>query len=105
MTEQIFLQQGHALTGHNYLNGSRVVAENRFRAMFGISNIVCSIIWHNVQHPHDGQPVHLLYALMLLKMYETEHIYHALTGVDEKTFRKWAWIYVEIIATQVDVVS
>jgi len=42
MTEQIFLQQGHLLTGHNYINGSTIVGEERFRAMFGVSN-KCSL--------------------------------------------------------------
>jgi len=68
MTEQIFLQQGHLLTGHNYINGSTIVGEERFRAMFGVSNVVCSIVWNNIcHHPSGGQPLHLLYALMFLK--------------------------------------
>ncbi|CAK4151827.1 unnamed protein product [Aphanomyces euteiches] len=40
------------------------------------------------QRPPNTTPQHLLWALMFLKTYATEGEYHALTGADEKTFRK-----------------
>ncbi|KAG9414463.1 hypothetical protein AC1031_013822 [Aphanomyces cochlioides] len=48
--------------------------------------------------PPNTTPPHLLWALMFLKTYATEGEYHALTGADEKTFRKWCWIWVNIIS-------
>ena len=35
---------------------------------------------------------------MFLKMYISEHGNRQLTGADEKTFRKWAWMAVRAIA-------
>ena len=54
-----------------------------------------------------GQPKHLLWALMLLKLYAAESVLRTLAGgVDEKTYRKWAWLYVyEISDLQYKVVS
>ena len=43
-------------------------------------------------------------ALLYLKVYSTEEVYHAISGADEKTFRKWSWIYVSLIA-KLNVVS
>jgi hypothetical protein len=36
---------------------------------------------------------------MFLKVYACERVFQALTGVDEKTFRKWAWLYVHAIGS------
>ena len=42
---------------------------------------------------------HLLWALMLLKTYETEPgIASWVGGIDEKTLRKWAWVFIEEIS-------
>jgi hypothetical protein len=56
----------------------------------------------------DGaKPVHLLWALMLLKLYCAEAVLCTLAGgVHEQTFRKWAWRFVnEISELQYGVVS
>ena len=42
--------------------------------------------------------MHLLWALLFLKRYDTEHTNHSITGADEKTFRKWVWIFVDMLA-------
>ena len=44
------------------------------------------------------KPVYLLWALLFLKCYNTNTRNAAITGVDEKTFRHWSWIFVEAIA-------
>eukprot|EP00171_Calliarthron_tuberculosum_P003542 IDg3542t1 len=41
----------------------------RFRALFGVSPTVCSLLWSLMcdRHPPKGQPRHLLWSLMFLK--------------------------------------
>ena len=42
------------------------------------------------------KPTHLLWALLFLKTYSTEPtLASRVGGVDEQTFRKWAWFYLE----------
>jgi hypothetical protein len=55
----------------------------------------------------NSQPIHLLWALLLLKVYGKEEELASLAGaVDEKTFRKWSHIFVEKISyLQPEVVS
>ena len=57
----------------------------------------------------SGSPeiAHLLWALMFLKMYAKEATTSRLAGgVDEKTYRKWVWLFVSAIADlEGDVVS
>jgi hypothetical protein len=46
-----------------------------------------------------GEPCHLLWALLLLKTYETESVLAGLCGgVNEDTFHKWAWHFIEKIS-------
>ena len=53
----------------------------------------CCWYWADPDAPDDkiAEPVHLLWALMLLKIYSTEVVLSGLCGVDEDTFCKWAW--------------
>ena len=78
----------------------------RFRALFGASPAVCSVVWSLASRslPPKARPIHLLWALLFLKVYATEHANASLAGVDEKTFRKWAWALLESISN-LDVVS
>lgn len=79
---------------------SQVVQERRFRALFGISAAVCAKAWDLIVDdlPHGASPVHLLWSLLFLKVYASEHNNHLITGADEKTFRKWTWIFLERLA-------
>ena len=78
----------------------------RFRAHFGTTPTVCLIIWErldpfeSILPYHRGvQFKHLLWALLFMKIYGTEHLHTSLVGgVDEKTFRKWSWIFIDAIA-------
>ena len=52
-----------------------------------------------------ANPVHLLWALRLLKSYNTEaELAAEAGGKDEKTYRKWAWLYITGIATLAPIV-
>jgi hypothetical protein len=82
------------------------VEDARFRAHFGTSANICCDLW-NMIGADRGKPVHLLWALMLLKLYCAEAVLCTLAGgVHEQTFRKWAWLFVnEISELQYKVVS
>ena len=76
----------------------------RWRATFGASPAVCSILWSRMRMilpaaPNNVEPKHLMWCLLFLKTYVTEHTGAAMVGgVDEDTFRKWRWFFVEAIA-------
>ena len=69
----------------------------RFRAHFCVTPSLCAEIWARLAFQPSGKPIHLLWALLFLKTYSTEHVHAAFCQVDEKTFRKWAWIYIKLI--------
>ena len=48
--------------------------------------------------PNSVNPDHLLWALMFMKVYTNETVLASVAGCTEKTFRKWAWFYMEAIA-------
>lgn len=87
----------------------------RFKAMFGTGPDNCARIWAMIDPfasmPAGVQVVHLLWALMFLKLYDSESVLSSLAGgsgeaVDEQTFRKWCWLFVgEISHLQYRVVS
>jgi hypothetical protein len=108
MSEDEFYVQGCNITKHKPSNSYRI-GIRRFRGLFGSTPQICSIIWARIAadnaHPAGSQPVHLLYALLLLKTYGTEEECKAMTGRDEKTFRKWAWMYIDLMARHVHSIS
>jgi hypothetical protein len=92
--------------------GSSLVFERRFRAHFGVSSFVASQCWELlVQQEHqDLTELHsidrYLWALMLLMNYDTEEVNCTkASGVDEQTFRRWAWDFVERVAELESVVE
>ena len=78
----------------------------RFKRSFGITPYIVSCLWRMIVQkgylnnlgPRSIKPVHLLWALMLLRCYHKEEINAERADCDEKTFRKWAWFYAECIA-------
>ena len=108
VTEESFYLAGCFMTRHD-TTSSRDVGLRRFREFFGTSPGICIIIWQSFVmaqvHPHASEPKHLLCALLLLNRYLTESVNHAITALDEKTFRKWARIYIVLMATELHVVS
>ncbi|KAI0556617.1 hypothetical protein FGB62_352g06 [Gracilaria domingensis] len=73
----------------------------RFRSIFGVSTDLVLNLWLLAKNSlPDGREIkHLLWALMFLKLYNTEHTNAAICGVDEKTFRKWSFAVVRSIST------
>eukprot|EP00536_Pseudo-nitzschia_multiseries_P002741 jgi/Psemu1/6213/gm1.6213_g len=70
-------------------------AIRRFKACFGASGTIVADVWNRIvdQEPIEsgGEPNHLLWALIHLKVYST-------------TFSKWAWYFIEWIADLKDAV-
>jgi hypothetical protein len=90
--------------------GSQKTRNRRFRSFFGTSGLVCHKAWELLQASGslDEYPGltwdHFLWSLSFLKCYSTEAQLSALYGIDEKTYRKWVWLCVELISL-LDVVS
>lgn len=91
-----FWKLGHDLSGHNLCNSERV-GMRRYKAMFGVTPNVCHIIWKLIQSrlPEGNTPTHLLWTLYFLKNYNTEEVNRAVFHADEKTIRKWVWVFVD----------
>jgi hypothetical protein len=92
--------------------GSAVTADRRFRAWFGTSATVATMAWTLLRSDDEWKSLtkakeRFLWALMLLKRYKTEeNLAASAGGVDKKTFRKWAWHFVDMISfLEPDVVS
>ena len=78
-----------------------------FRENFGIDPALCSLVWYILTEDEDyattfptgAHPKHLLWALLMLKVYSTESSLCAIAKVKSpKTFRKWAWVFVVAMA-------
>jgi hypothetical protein len=88
MTEQVFFELGLQISrSHESLAESTTT--RRLKIMFGVSPAVCSRLYALLPYPKTVQPIHLLYTLLFFKCYPTEHQMHAITGLDEKTSRKY----------------
>jgi hypothetical protein len=102
-----FLHLGKKIIGLR-ANRSEKIARRRFKAHFGATPEKCTTVWNLVcrSSSNNGlpfeqvaKPEHLLWGLMLMKMYATEITMAAKVGTDEKTFRKRAWQAIEAIAS------
>ena len=82
-----------------------------FREAFGCSSRECSLAWLLVadgwtNRPKQATKIRFLWALSLLKTYDTETNMANSCGVDEKTFRKWAWFFIQELSFRIgDIVS
>ena len=92
---------GRQLAGYSRSASERIRLE-RFNSFFGVNPIIVSVVWSmlidNQMCSRSPNPVHLLWALLFLKLYDTTSNLAALARCDEKTFRKWSWFYIESIA-------
>ncbi|GKZ00550.1 hypothetical protein MPSEU_001007400 [Mayamaea pseudoterrestris] len=77
--------------------------DRRFRSTFGTTPAICSILWDKLDPERfihkRAEPKHLLWGLMLMKLYLPERAIVSLAGgVDEKTFSKWSWLFIDQIS-------
>lgn len=83
---------------HHY---NETTMDRKTRGFFGAPCVVIEDLWHRMQPLDDpaGQRIHLLWALVFLKVYSTEDVHCRLVGIkDPKTFRKWSWYMLSKIA-------
>ena len=83
------------------------IEERRFRALFGCSAIVATELWKLLDVydfiPEGGKLIHMLWALLFVKVYPTEETLVKLCGdpmgnPDKKTTRKWIRLLMEAIS-------
>src|SRR5687767_2288189 len=114
ITVATFLTEGTVLMGmkskKNKLSYSAVI-NRRFRSYFGICPLICFRVWEKIIGEPDiieidgsVRPTHLLWALMSMKMYNSQEVNLTIAGVDEKTFRKYTWPIIKAIS-ELDMVS
>lgn len=90
---------------------SEQVFDRCFRAHFGASLTVACFVWElllrEAELPNEATVERFLWACMLMKTYATEEVNCSkASGVDEQTFREWAWFFVfEISYLEPHVVS
>lgn len=76
---------------------------NLFKTHFGVSPRICRRVWMLLcQHdlvPDGGLIVHLLWALMFLKVYSIEEVLAAKVGCTVKTYMKWTWKFIRRMST------
>jgi hypothetical protein len=97
-TASEFEQLGMAIMNRGNDGGSSQTRDRRFRSHFGATPEICAHVWDLLDPttlPRDAEKKHLLWALMFLMLYKTESVHCSLAGgVDEKTFRSWAFLFV-----------
>lgn len=104
-SSELFWSLGCQLISHDQ-NNSINIGMRRFKSFFGVSPLICEKVFHLLggKRPRGSKPEHLLWSFLFLKQYNTEHVNHSITKADEKTFRKWVWIFVYLLA-ELDVVN
>jgi hypothetical protein len=93
-------------------NNSEKIRTRRIVSFFGLKPRVMAKLWELLMEkagpwPQGSEKKHLLWALHLAKVYSSESVLSTNVGSpDEKTYRKWAWLFLERIASlEFDVVS
>ena len=98
-TAEIFLFVASGMTGR--ASGLHSMPEKRrFTSLFGTSPNICAYVWGGLGNmlPIGGEPQHLLWGLLLIKVYATEQVLSIIAGVDRKTYRKWAWKFISAVS-------
>ena len=103
VSAQRFYEKGLDYCGRSLNQQLNEVNKRRFVAHFGTTPGICAYLWKAISfHLNEKDPspryFHLLWALLFLKLYETESVLAGIVGgVDEKTLRKWVWFMLEKI--------
>jgi hypothetical protein len=108
VTVEEFTTLGAELMNRDEGGSDGRVFQERWTQHFLAEPVVVADVWQRLavdieadpDAPDDkiAEPVHMLWALMLLKIYSTEAVLSGLCGVDEDTFRKWAWYMIEKVS-------
>ena len=78
----------------------------RWMSCFGTLPKVMAKLWTFINPaetlPRGAAPVHMAWTFYYMKKYDTEHgsTRGIVTKPDEKTFRKWVWLFIEASSYQ-----
>lgn len=64
--------------------GNQSISDRRYRGLFGVSDLVTSDLWQMLPSVDSANPKYLLWGLLFLKYYNTEHLHAVIAGCDEK---------------------
>lgn len=102
--------QQMAVPYYLHKGGKQLPKIDVFKSWFGCSPEICVILWEFIRvdesvckHSRAG-PIHLLWVLMFLKLYGPVRVLASICGVDEKTFLKYVWMFLDALSC-LDVVS
>ena len=85
----------------------------RYTQMYGVCPSITEFLWNYlVEDPCTDDllgsnrpcPKHMLWTLFFLRHYPTEAVAATIFHVGEKTFRKWVWLMIPVIAGMTHVV-
>eukprot|EP00804_Cyclotella_cryptica_P002591 CCRYP_010417-RA/>CCRYP_010417-RA protein AED:0.07 eAED:0.04 QI:0/0/0/1/1/1/2/0/297 len=82
-----------------------IANQRRWMACFGAKPDVMADLWTRIDPsttmPEGAKPEHMTWVFYFLKLYNTEDVNtRNVGGCDEKTFRKWVWLFVDAISYQ-----
>lgn len=97
MSKELFYNIGCEYINYNSTR-SLYVGRRKFLAHFGVPALICEILWDKLGASLNFKPKHLLWALLFLKTYNTEHVMSTILKTDEKTLRKYVWMVVDALA-------
>ena len=73
-----------------------------FGDTFGASPVVVAILWEKITTmdlaPLNSMPIHLLWSLFFMKIYQTNKVMATFAGASVPTFTKWVWDFIFAIA-------
>lgn len=94
----LFYEYGKTIL--NDFGNSTIVGIRRFKAAFGVSPNICSMVWQMIKTDltQDFKEIHLLWTLFFLKCYNTESVNRSIFKCDEKTYRVRVWRVIESLA-------
>jgi len=91
---------GNSIANRHYDRGSKTIRQAKFKAHFGCTTKRFAQLWHLIQSSSTpgawswldrGQPKHLLWGLLWLKLYNSDAVLAGMCKCDEeKTFRMWS---------------
>ena len=93
---------GEYIFGFDFSRVGANTIMRRFIAHFGVTPRLCAYVWIYTEErvlmiDKNAKMKHLLWLLNLLKTGDTEHAMNGRWCADEKTIRKWVYIFLEVV--------
>ena len=98
------LYEGRLVMGRNPFKESAPKTEDdNFRALFGCSAGSALHLWNLIVHedalPSGGTLRHMIWTLFFVKVYPTDRTCKIMLGADDKTIRKWVYVFMQAISS------